>query len=139
MLNKIFDIIEKYESLGNFTYGYVLDSGLNEVESRLNIKLPQEYREFLIRFGHGGIGGLEILGVGREGEMIFEEETVEFRKYGLPHHLIVIENCDEWVYCINSNNGKIVTWSMEDDEIYEDYDSFGEYLYDRVTDILENS
>ena len=31
---------------------------------------------------------------------------LKYRTYGLPHNLIVIKNCDEWGYCIDSLNGK---------------------------------
>lgn len=50
-----------------------------------------------------------------------------------------MENCDEWLYCIDSSNGKVVSWSPYDGdgvvEVYEDFDS---YLLDRFNDAIEN-
>lgn len=70
---------------------------------------------------------------------IFAEETEEYRPDGLPDGLVAVENCDEWLYCIDCSNGKVVSWSPYDDdgvvEVYEDFDS---YLLDRFNDAIEN-
>ncbi|WP_083842099.1 SMI1/KNR4 family protein [Fictibacillus macauensis] len=60
------------------------------------------------------------------------------RSYGLPKDLIVIENCDEWIYCIHSKTNKIHTWSQGDSQGSNDYESFQAYLLDRINDMLEN-
>lgn len=139
MLNELYALLKKYECVGDFTYANVTEEMLNESEKRMNTKIPEEYRDFLKEFGHGGIGVIEIFGVGKNGVLIFEEETLKYRTYGLPNELIVIENCDEWVYCINSHNGRVVMWSRGNIGDYtEAFDSFETYLYDRVNDMLEN-
>lgn len=137
-MNKLYELIKKRESKGDFTYAIVTEGMLDETEKRLGIKIPEEYRYFLEKFGHGGIGGIEVLDVGKNGSLIFEKETLKYRTYDLPNELIVIENCDEWVYCVNSINGKVVMWSRGDIEHSEKFDSFEKYLYGRVNDILEN-
>ena len=137
-MDELYAFVKKYESIGDFTYADVTDEMLNGVERGLNIKIPEEYKRFLKEFGHGGIGGLEILGVGKNGSLIFEKETLKYRAYGLPAELIVIENCDEWIYCVNSINGKVVMWSIRDSGYSEAFDSFKTYLYDRINDMLEN-
>lgn len=95
------------------------------------------YKAFLQQFGHGGIGGIEVLGIGKNNKMIFVETTVFYRNYNLPLDLIVIENCDEWLYCINSKNGKVVLWSNGCEEVDAAYNDFDKYLEDRIQDVLE--
>ena len=68
-----------------------------------------------------------------------EKETLKYRSYGLPNELIVIENCDEWLYCINSDDGKVVVWSKGDNNGYsKGFDNFEAYIYARINDMLEN-
>lgn len=137
-MTKLFDLIKKYEKYGDFTHYLVTNEMLNNVEKRLQTKIPLKYREFLKEFGHGGIGGIEILGVGKNGTILFEDKTIQYRAYGLPQELIVIENCDEWVYCINSHNGKIAIWDRSAMGYSDAYEDFYSYLSDRVNDVLEN-
>lgn len=138
MPSELYTLIKKHESVGDFTHAGITDEKLNEAEKRMGIKIPEEYKYFLKEFGHGGIGGIEVLGIGKNGLLIFEKETLKYRTYGLPNELIIIENCDEWVYCINSDNGKVVMWSRGNLKYSRAFDSFNAYLYDRVNDMLEN-
>jgi len=138
MGNELYALIRKHESKGDFTHAVVTEKMLNEAEKNLGVILPKEYRDFLKEFGHGGIGGIEVLGVGKNSALIFEKETLKYRTYGLFHQLVVIENCDEWLYCIDALNGKVVMWSKGDVEYSEAFENFEVYLYDRVNDILEN-
>ncbi len=138
MLNELYELIKQHESRGDFTYAVVTEDMLNKAEKRLEVRLPEEYRYFLKKFGHGGIGGIEVLGIGKNGVMIFEKETLKYRTYGLPNELVIVENCDEWVYCVNSLDGKVVMWSRGSSGYSEAFDNFETYLYDRVNDMLEN-
>lgn len=74
-----------------------------------------------------------------DGSTAFAEETEEHRPDGLPDGLVAVENCDEWLYCIDCSNGKVVSWSPYDGdgvvEVYEDFDSC---LLDRFNDAIEN-
>lgn len=138
MDTKLYNEIKKNEEKGDFTHTPITDKMIKEAEEKLNLKLPAQYKSFLEKFGHGGIGGLEILGVGSNNKLIFVETTLKYREYGLSVNLITIENCDEWVYCIDANNGKIVMWINNCKEVSEAYNSFDDYLEDRIQDILEN-
>lgn len=138
MNEKLYREIKQNEEKGDFTHSVFTYDMLKEAEERLNIKLPLQYKDFLVCFGHGGIGGLEVLGVGNNNKLIFVESTLKFRKYGLPVNLITIENCDEWLYCINGNDSRIVMWSNDCKEVNTVYNDFNEYLEDRISDILEN-
>lgn len=138
MSENVYEIISEHERKGDFTYADVTNEMLAGAERRLGVELPVEYGEFLKYYGHGGIGGIEVLGVGKNGLMIFENETSKYRTYGMPRELIAIENCDEWVYCINTYNNRVVMWSRGRVGYLDAYGSFEEYLRDRVNDILEN-
>lgn len=138
MYDYLYNAIKENESKGDFTYAKVTDSMLTEAETRLSLKLPTAYRWFLINFGQGGIGGIEVLGIGKNGKMVFVDETIKYRSYGLPKDVILVENCDEWVYCIQSQNGKVGMWAPGDTRCKESYESFESYLLDRINDILEN-
>lgn len=133
----ILETIKKYEKPGDFTYTVVSDEMITAAEQVLSVKLPEQYISFLQMFGHGGIGGLEIMGFGLTGRMIFVDTTLDYRDENLPKNLVVIENVDEWLTCIDCNNGKIVSWDFSG-YIKDDYDCFDDYLIDQLNNVIEN-
>ncbi len=136
MNDQLVDLIKKYESKGDFTHALVSEYQLKEAEQRLGVKLPSQYVDFLKQYGHGGIAGIEVIGVSVNGNLLFVNETLKYRKYGLAANLIVVENCDEWLYCIDCNTGNVISWS--DGDIEDSYSSFDDFLLDRFTDAIEN-
>ena len=129
-------LIKMYEAPMDFTHASFHPEDIAITESGLGVTLPEEYIAFLKEFGHGGINGIETIGIGKNGRLLFEEETLIYRKYGLPHDLIVIENCGEWLYCLNADNGNVVMWSRgEQDTAYR---SFDDYLQDRTSEATDN-
>lgn len=138
MYSNIVELIKEYENKGDFTHAHVEDSVLSSAEDELGIKLPIEYVWFLKSFGHGGLDGIETLGVAKNERLVFKDETIKYRNFGLPLNYIVIENCDEWIYCIDSMSGKVVMWSLNVKEVDEAYNSFIDYLKDRIEDAIEN-
>lgn len=78
-------------------------------QEQLDVTIPRQFLECLGACSHGGIGGVEILGVGLTGTMLFLDVTVRYRRYGLPHNLLVVENCDEWLYCLDCDIGEVVS------------------------------
>lgn len=137
MNEMIMETIRKYEAPSDFTHTAVSSKMIATAEHVLKIKLPEQYIAFLKMFGHGGIGGLEVLGFGLTGRMIFVDTTIEYRDEGLPHNLVVIENVDEWLTCIDCNTGKIVSWDFSG-YIKEDYATFDGYLLNQMNSIIEN-
>ena len=133
----ILDTIKRYEQPNDFTHVTVTDDMIATAETILNIKLPDQYVSFLKMFGHGGIGGLEVMGFGLTGRMIFVDTTMEHREEGMPENLVTIENVDEWLTCIDCNTGKIVSWDFSG-YIKEDYDCFDDYLIDQMNSVIEN-
>ncbi|WP_432291346.1 SMI1/KNR4 family protein [Olsenella uli] len=139
MNRQIEALISEHEREGDFLHAPLDDDALRNAESELGVELPAQYVDFLRRYGHGGIGGVTVLGVGLDGSMIFAEETEEYRPDGLPDCLVAVESCDEWLYCIDCSNGKVVSWSPYDnDGVIEAYKDFDSYLLDRLNDAIEN-
>lgn len=103
----------------------------------LGVTIPQQHVEFLDEYGHGSVGGVEILGVGLTGTMLFLEAALRHREYGLPNNLLVIENCDEWQECIDCDTGEVVSWDPVEGAIV-DYSDFDVFLLDRTQDANEN-
>lgn len=138
MNQKLYELIRRYERKGDFTHTPFTEEMLKEAQNTLQLILPPKYVDFLQKFGHGGIGGIAVLGVGKNGQLVFVNDTLTCREYSLPQNLIVIENCDEWLYCINADTGVIVMWSYDCDTVDAAYQDFDEYLGDRLKDEIEN-
>ncbi len=137
MNDRIKATISQYEEAGDFTYFKVTDRMIFAAEKELHLTLPEQYKDFLKTYGHGGIGGISTLGVGLDGSMVFVEETLDYRNDGLPLNLVIIENEDEWIYCIDSVTEKIVSWDMSG-YIKEEFDCFDDYLLAQMQDAIEN-
>ena len=137
MNDMILNTIKKYEVKGDFNYASVTDDMISDAEEILGVKLPNQYVDYIKMFGHGGIAGVEILGVGLTGKMIFVESTLEYRADDLPGNLVVIENVDEWLMCLDCDTGKVVSWDFTG-YIKEEYDSFDDYLMDQMNNAIEN-
>lgn len=60
-------------------------------------------------------------------------------KFGLPHPYIVIENVDEFIYCLNTEgNDQVVRWDRISKEAVDRYSSFDAYLTDRFQEAIDN-
>ena len=93
---------------------------------------------FLKKYGHGGFF-FEFLGYGLTGNPLFVRETLKQRENGLPENLMVIENCDEYVACINTDNGNIVSWSNYDnDGMIVKQTCFEDYFIDCIENAIDN-
>lgn len=107
-MKKIVELINKGLQDGDFS-GPADINKVNLILSSLGVSLPKTYKWFQQRYGHGGIGGLEILGVTKGEVPSCVIETERFRKLGLPPTYVVVENCDEWIFCLDTSK-------MKDDE-----------------------
>ena len=93
---------------------------------------------FLKEYGCGGYW-FDIMGYCKNGKPEFVEITLEQRKNGLPEKYIIIEDCDEFYYCIDSVSGKISSWSQYDkDGIRERFDNFYEFFKDNLQNAMDN-
>ncbi|WP_195419750.1 SMI1/KNR4 family protein, partial [Collinsella sp. D33t1_170424_A12] len=91
MNHQILNMVDQHRENSFFTHAEFNDETRALAEQKLGLRLPEQYVEYLKTFGHGGVGGVDILGVGCDGSLIFVEETLLYRKYGLPKNLVVVE------------------------------------------------
>ena len=92
MNDQIRALIAQHEKERDFTHVAPTDEMLAAAQRLLGVQLPQQFVDYLNEYSHGGVGGVEILGVGLTGTMLFLEVTLDYRKYGLPHNLLAVEN-----------------------------------------------
>ena len=70
----------------------------------------------------------------KNGESSLIRETQRFREYGLSKEYIVIRNCDEWVYCLNNNNGEISSWDRINKKHLIEGDCLEKYILDELVE-----
>jgi len=97
----------------------------------------------LREYGHGGIAGIDIIGIGPKSvEPPVVQLTKDYRKIGMPNSLVAIYNADEWVYCLETNkmvNGEcpVIDWDFGG-ESFRYYDNFYLFLIDKLESALED-
>ncbi|MDD5807283.1 MAG: SMI1/KNR4 family protein [Eggerthellales bacterium] len=136
MNEQIDRLIGQYGMSDSFSHIPPTQEMLAEVKEKLGFDVPCQFLEFLNCYSYGGLG-FEILGIGFDGSIAFLEETLEYREDGLPGNLLVVENCDEWLYCIDVDTNEIVSWCIDEDPRV-DYSCFDDYLLNRLSDTIEN-
>jgi len=129
--------IARYSRENDFSFFFPTDGMLDQAQSALEVTLPSQYLDFLREFGEGGFNGFYVFGFDRAGSPSFVEETLECREFGLPAALVVIEDCDEWLYCLDCNDGAVVAWVMGEG-VGPAYRDFGGYLSERLEDAIGN-
>lgn len=140
MKSKIIEMIENNEEVFEdaFLMRFPTDEELADAENALGLQIPEEYVWFLKTYGHGGFF-FELLGYGLNGNAIFVTKTLHEREFGLPKELLVIEDCDEYVHCIDTISKQIVSWSKYDnDGIIKVADDFYKYFLDNIDNAIEN-
>ncbi|WP_106495836.1 SMI1/KNR4 family protein [Lentibacillus sp. Marseille-P4043] len=63
---------------------------MGRAEQELEIKFPTEYKEFVKKYGSGGICGVQVEGVEGADYASVVESTKRYRELGLPIKYIVI-------------------------------------------------
>ena len=127
---------------GYFTGG-TTENMVKQIEESLNINLSESYKWFLMNYGSGGIFGVNILGVGKSNNPIVVTETTEYRRYGLEKNLVVIEDCDEYVYCLDTSeliDGEcpVVSWDQHFGVDSIEAINFNDFLLERLSDAEES-
>ncbi len=98
----------------------VLDDEINVEERNLGIRIEGGYREFLKQFGWGGVGHLELYGLGGPPPLdlgrVTQSERLEMEPH-LPTHLLpVMNNGGGDLYCLDTsvtNEPPVVFWDHE--------------------------
>lgn len=139
MKDKIISLIEdNAEIFIDDSWGYPADIlRIKDAEKTLGLSIPESYIWFLQKWG--GLCETGILGCGKNGEILCVDATERERKMGLPQNMILIRDCDEYVDCIDSETGKIVSWSAHDnDGLIEKFCDFYTYLIDELENAIDN-
>ncbi|MED4401582.1 SMI1/KNR4 family protein [Metabacillus fastidiosus] len=121
-----------------FFIGTLEDSKISSIEKMLHVKLPESYKWFLREYGTGGIVGIEILGGGLREVPTCVRETEEWRKYGLPPDLVVIQNYGVGVYCLDTsrlvnNECPVIDWERDDEGAINEYENFYTFLIEKFS------
>lgn len=139
---EIEQIIAENIEKGYFTGG-TTENMVKQIEESLNINLSESYKWFLMNYGSGGIFGVNILGVGKSNNPIVVTETTEYRKYGLEKNLVIIEDCDEYFYCLDTSeliDGEcpVVSWDQHVGFDSIEANNFNDFLLERLSDAGES-
>ena len=87
-----------------------------ELEDKLNTKLPDSYKGFLLNYGAISIGdsvisGITCADINEGGGSVYSDTQYLIKEYELPKHLVVIQADEEAPYCLDSsqvsNNGEM--------------------------------
>ncbi|WP_375091103.1 SMI1/KNR4 family protein [Peribacillus sp. RS7] len=132
------EFINQYTEKGAFI-GEVSDDNIARVEKILEVNFPPEYKEFVKKFGSGGICGVDVLGVEGADYASVVESTKRYRKLGLPKKYVVIENVDEFVYCLSTiDEHNVVRWDDISKKELNRYSSFNQFLQDSFQEAIDN-
>ncbi|MGY5611793.1 SMI1/KNR4 family protein [Vibrio brasiliensis] len=119
-------------------HGGVSSEDINHLEKEIGLSLSHSYKWFLTEFGALDIFGEEkILGISKDDSFSSLQKTIEYWEKGLPRYCIVIQDCDEWIYCLNTNKLKkdemsIVSWDLEEGLSGELWSDFGKFLMETL-------
>ncbi|MCK2003890.1 SMI1/KNR4 family protein [[Brevibacterium] frigoritolerans] len=137
-INKAFKIIEDNKEEADFV-GKVPMNIINDVEARLGIIFPEDYKQFLSEYGLGDIFGEEIFGLGTEPSglpnMIWITELLR-NEIEIPKNYVVIYNSGIYheYHAIDCNSGKINLFiegiNFNEQGISIEFSSFGEFFLD---------
>lgn len=133
------DLVKLIESDDEaFFVGKLTDDKIEFCEKSLNVILPESFKWFLKEYGTGGMNGVEIIGGGLAQVPSCVESTKDWRQYGLPNKLVIVEDNGEWQYCLNTEKMKdgecpVVDWEQGAGIGEKKYSNFYEFLIQRFS------
>ncbi|MGG3556785.1 SMI1/KNR4 family protein [Peribacillus frigoritolerans] len=136
------EFIKQYREDDDFTGG-VSEDKVKETEQKLQVSLPESYKWFLRNYGYGGLFGVDIIGYGFTGPAVVDATKDHQKYYGLIDGLVVIEDIDEFAYCLDTNkikNGEcpVITWDNQEGYGVKLADNFLEYFIERLEEAKED-
>ncbi|MWC30015.1 SMI1/KNR4 family protein [Paenibacillus sp. MMS18-CY102] len=140
--NELNAFIQEHVDDTDFTGG-VSDTEITKVENELNVVFPRSYKWFLKNYGSGGLFGVDILGCGKSAIPSVVSNTERLRNLGLPSEYIVIEDCDEFFYCLDTGNlldgeCSIISWDRVAGFSGKRANGFYDFLSERLSEAKEN-
>jgi antitoxin YobK len=140
MNQKLIKMIESYGEEDD-VYGESSETYILKAEEELKVTFPRGYREFVKRYGSGGICGVELEGVqGHVGASVVEV-TKRWRRLGLPMDVIVLEESAEFVRCMygaEKNDNRVFSWERKGKDLQVRYPTFEEYVIDTFQEGIDN-
>jgi len=135
-------IIKMIENFGEDDFfGEVPEEYIYKAEKKLGVKFPPSYREFIKKYGSGGICGVELEGVqGNLGASVVDA-TERWRKLGLDTNLIVLEDSGEFarcMYCADINDERVFSWVRGRTDLHPRYNTFKDYVIDIFQEEIDN-
>ncbi|WP_028400051.1 SMI1/KNR4 family protein [Ectobacillus panaciterrae] len=142
MKQKILEMINQHEETADFDEE-IDDSVVKGIENKLGVTFPESYRWFVTNYNAGGICGVYILGYESPEEISVVESTERQRKFGLPKPYVVIEDVDDFVYCLDTGSMKegecpVITWDRVSGASPIRYNTFYDYVIDRFQEAIDN-
>ncbi|WCN36407.1 SMI1/KNR4 family protein [Aneurinibacillus uraniidurans] len=140
--DELIAFIQEHSDDTDFTGG-IPDEDTEKIESKLKVEFPQSYRWFLKNYGSGGLFGVDILGCGKSSIPSVVSNTERLRNLGLSPEYIVIENCEEFFYCLDTGdllNGEcpVISWDRVAGFSGKRADNFYDFLSSRLSEAKEN-
>ncbi|MGG1688410.1 SMI1/KNR4 family protein [Pseudalkalibacillus sp. NRS-1564] len=140
--DKLINFINSNAEPDDFTGGIDIKQ-IENVQDSLKLIFPESYKWFLNNYGSGGLYGIDILGVAKSNISTVVIETESYRDLGLNDNLVVIEDVDEFAYCLDTskmenNECPVVAWNKQgglDD--FNTAENFYEFLLQRLLDAKE--
>ncbi|MBC1801200.1 SMI1/KNR4 family protein [Listeria booriae] len=141
MNQKITNMIEAYQEDKDF-FGAIKNEDINKVEKELAIKIPEQYSDFILKYGSGGICGVDIEGIEGELGSSMLQATKRYRELGLGNEYIVVYDLGEYVLCMNTSDteedSKVYSWERTSKKLESRYDSFDDFLEDYFQEAIDN-
>jgi hypothetical protein len=130
------EFIKQYSEDDDFTDGVSEDKVL-ETENKLQVSLPESYKWFLKNYGSGGSFGIDIIGYDFVGPSVVTATKDHQKYYDLIDGIVVIEDIDEFAYCLDTNkmkNGEcpVIMWDNQKGYGRKLADNFVDYFIDRL-------
>ena len=140
--SKLQEFIKKYGDCDDFTGG-VSEEKVFEIENSLQVTLPNSYKWFLRNYGSGGIFGIDIQGYDYDGASVVELTNNYREFYKLIDGIVVIEDIDEFAYCLDTNKMRdeecpVIMWDNLEGYGRKLADNFLEYFNQRLETAKEN-
>ena len=139
MDENINDMIDNYMKERDF-FGSTTEDQISGAEKFLGFRFPDEYREYISKYGSGGICGVEIVGVeGGLGASVIKA-TERWRKLGLNKSFVVIRDSGEFIMCMEAveNDPCVYSWDRSDPTYKREYDDFTAFLIDAFREAIDN-
>jgi len=132
------NLFDKYGEEFDFTGGTSPEQ-IKLLENELNVSFSTDYKWFLENYGSGGVLGIDILGIAKNDISTIGNTTKRLRnEYGLDSNLYVLEDCDAFFYCGNSQNEKIYYWDRDGGIGPIEANDFLTFLKERISGMAED-